>query len=187
MAPCGLRIASPLTCTRPRDLEDHPDLAMRIRGALGRTLKQLCDLPQARPDPFGRPDAFLTLYNTSKAGRPMQVAVDVKAGTLTVSVGLFGGAGFHLPRVEEALVLALSQGVALRHGGRMRAVFTPPGRQTGTPLRDRAAARLAPCHPDISDPGPYPHRQLTLCAACIDPLVGSDAHSRSRAMAARRP
>lgn len=113
-----------VVCHRPAGLEDHPDLALRLRGALGQALaERVAALP---PEPLGRSDAFTALFaGEGDAARPMAVSVDVSGEALIARVSLFGGAGWWVRRVEEALVAALAGGVALRTNGRRRVPLEP--------------------------------------------------------------
>lgn len=115
-----------ISCHRPAGLEDQPDLALRVRGALGNVLETLCDYPRARPDPFDREGAHELLYYWSAPKiqtcfGPLELAVPwviramMTSDTVMVTVRLFGEAGIHRPLVEAALILALEGGISLRN------------------------------------------------------------------------
>jgi hypothetical protein len=118
-------------CQRPSDLEDCPDLPLRIRGALGNALEALSE-DDARPDPFDRPTAHRLLFKWKpprsgliEVSTPYVVRADVRGDTVEVRVRLFGGAGFHAPTVLRALIAALDGGVSIRnHGVRARFAVT---------------------------------------------------------------
>lgn len=137
-----------IRCERPVELEETPDLALRVRGALGRHLRDMALAPR-RPDPWGRPPAWRTLFELEpprgdglELARPFVVRVDVVGDRIEVSVRLFGWSGLHVEEVGEALWNALGSGVALRPGGRFRPPFTPRSvdmaRIEGVPWRDQA-------------------------------------------------
>ncbi|MGP9820779.1 CRISPR system precrRNA processing endoribonuclease RAMP protein Cas6 [Salinarimonas sp. NSM] len=111
-----------VVAARPRGLEDHPDLPVRIRGAFGRALADRP--PPRRADPFGRPRAFDTLFGEGQAPRPFVIDVDVRGDVLIVDLRLFGAARIHADDAREALVEALAGGVALKPRG-MRVPFAP--------------------------------------------------------------
>lgn len=118
-------------CDRPSDLEDYPDLALRVRGAMGRLLRERALSPR-RADPWGRSSAWETLYllepprrDGFEVARPFVVRVDVFGDRVVAAVRLFGWAGLHVEDVAEALWNALAGGVSLRAGGRIRVPFLP--------------------------------------------------------------
>ena len=114
-------------CQRPSDLEDCPDLPLRIRGALGNALEEMC-AQNVRPDPFDRPSAHHLMFkwNPPKRGavevaRPYVIRAEVRGDIVEVRVRLFGLAGFYTPMVMRALITALDGGVSVRnHGSRAR-------------------------------------------------------------------
>ena len=56
-------------CDRPAGLEEYPDLAVRVRGAMGRLLRDQAEAP--RPiDCWGRPTAWETLYLSRRLINP---------------------------------------------------------------------------------------------------------------------
>ena len=116
-----------VVCRRPQDLENYPDLAMRIRGAFGRQLARLGPPVAHRFDPFSRPRAFDVLFGAApeRAGRPMALDADVTGATVTVELRLFGSAMFYAGQCREALLAALAGGVSIRPEGRHHVTFEP--------------------------------------------------------------
>lgn len=116
-----------VVCRRPPDLEDHPDLALRVRGALGRVLARQGPPVAHRFDPFDRPSAFKILFEESDdgRGRPFALDADVLAESVLVRLRLFGAAGFWIDQVREALLEALAGGIAFRLGGRQHVPLEP--------------------------------------------------------------
>jgi CRISPR-associated endoribonuclease Cas6 len=132
-----------VSCRRPHDLEDHPDLAIRLRGALGQALARQGSPVHGRSDPFNRPRAFDVLFGDAVApsgqlaGRPMAVAADVIGDRIEITVRLFGSAGFWINQVRDGLLDALRQGVSLRPDSRVRIPFEVLGsEQHRAGLRD---------------------------------------------------
>lgn len=119
-----------VVCRRPSGLEHHPDLAMRIRGALGRQLAVAGAPVAGRFDPFGRQGAFDLLYSQSRGpessgeqARPMAIDADVVGEHVIVEARLFGRAGFWIEQVRDGLLAALQNGVSLRLGGKTHVSF----------------------------------------------------------------
>jgi CRISPR-associated endoribonuclease Cas6 len=118
-------------CQRPSDLEECPDLPLRIRGALGNALEALC-AEDVRPDPFDRPSAHRLLYKWKpprsgliEVATPYVVRAEVRGDVVEVRLRLFGAAGYHAPMVTRALIAALENGVSIRnHGARARFAVT---------------------------------------------------------------
>lgn len=115
-------------CQRPSDLEDCPDLPLRIRGALGNALEALC-MEDVRPDPFDRPTAHRLLYKWKpprsgliEVATPYVVRAEVRGSIVEVRLRLFGAAGYHAPTVTRGLIAALDGGVSIRNQG-VRARF----------------------------------------------------------------
>lgn len=115
-------------CARPTGLEDQPDLAQRVRGALGNALEILCDIPPIRSDPFDRASAHDLLYfwtspqidtcfDSTEVAVPMVIRAEIMGNFVTIIVRLFGGARVYHPIVEAAAVMALNGGVSLRNHG----------------------------------------------------------------------
>lgn len=118
-------------CERPRDLEEQPDFALRVRGAVGRQLR-LRALDRPRRDPWGRPSAWTLLYDLEpprrdgfEVARPFTVRAVVSRDRVVATIRLFGWAGMLVEEVGEALWMALQEGVSLRAGGRRRVAFPP--------------------------------------------------------------
>jgi CRISPR-associated endoribonuclease Cas6 len=114
-------------CQRPSDLEECPDLPLRIRGALGNALEALC-ADERRPDPFDRPTAHQLMFKWKpprsgliEVSTPYVVRAEVRGDVVEVRLRLFGAAGYHAPMVTRALIAALESGVSIRnHGARAR-------------------------------------------------------------------
>jgi CRISPR-associated endoribonuclease Cas6 len=115
-----------VTGTKP--LQVQPDLAQRVRGALGNALETLCQMPPARLDPFDRASAHDLLYfwtspqvdtcfETTEVAVPMVIRADIIGNAVTIIVRLFGQARVHHPIVEAAAIMALNGGVSLRNHG----------------------------------------------------------------------
>lgn len=115
-----------LCCARPDGLEDQPDLALRVRGALGNALEELCGYAPSRPCPFVRESAHDLLYywpapQVATDFGPLEVAVpwvvraDMRAQHVTIVIRLMGEAHIHAPLVCAAALMALEGGVALRN------------------------------------------------------------------------
>jgi hypothetical protein len=112
-------------CLRPTDLQDQPDLAMRIRGAFGRALHNLAELPPLRGDPFSRPSAFSLLFGAGEGTPPFVLAAEVRQDHVVVDLRLFGEAMYFSPVCAQALEAALSSGISLTTGNRHRVPFDP--------------------------------------------------------------
>lgn len=116
-----------LVCHRPRDLEEAPDLAQRVRGALGNVLEEICHFSPRRQDPFDRETAYELLfswpnplvdtgYGRREIAVPFVILADLIGKEVHIIVRLFGGAGVHLRWVWQAAIDALQAGVSLRRG-----------------------------------------------------------------------
>ncbi|NVO14048.1 MAG: CRISPR system precrRNA processing endoribonuclease RAMP protein Cas6 [Rhodoplanes sp.] len=114
-------------CARPADLEDHPDLAMRVRGAFGRMLALAGPPVGHRHDPFDRPPPFPALFGTQDedATRPFTIDVDVLADIVQVDLRLFGSAAFWVDQCRDALLAALAGGISIKAGSRHRQPLQP--------------------------------------------------------------
>lgn len=113
-----------VTAGRPTDFQDYPELAIRIRGALGRVLHALGPPAFARRHSVARPRAWDVLFEPrgpARTAKPMTVDADVRGDLIHVCVHLFGSAGFWLPDVASALVGALESGVAIQERSRHKA------------------------------------------------------------------
>ena len=123
-----------VTCVRPSDLEECPDLPLRMRGALGNALQDLC-ADAVQHDPFDRPTAHRLMYKWKPprhglvdVATPYVVRAEVRGDVVEVRVRLFGAAGYHAPMVIRGLIAALEGGVSIRNHG-IRARFTVTGAQ----------------------------------------------------------
>ncbi|WP_284180404.1 CRISPR system precrRNA processing endoribonuclease RAMP protein Cas6 [Rhabdaerophilum sp. SD176] len=114
-----------VVCLRPPVLEDHPDLPVRIRGALGRILADMPPPMSYRHDPFNRPRAFPYLFGDAATARPLAIACDIVGRELTVTISLFGSARIWSDQVREALLQALTEGISMRTEGRVRYPLKP--------------------------------------------------------------
>ena len=117
-------------CVRPRELEDCPDLPLRMRGALGNALEAVCAHASSQRDSFGRPSAHDLMFRwkppngfSTPIATPYVIRAEVRGNLVEARVRLFGFAAFYGPVVLVALCNALSSGVSLRNYG-VRAVFT---------------------------------------------------------------
>lgn len=115
-------------CQRPSDLEDCPDLPLRVRGALGNALETLGTLDPTL-DPFDRPAAHQLMFKWKppishliEVAMPYVVRAVVRGDVVEVRVRMFGAAGFHAPAVLRGLIASLEGGVSLRNRG-VRARF----------------------------------------------------------------
>jgi len=111
---------------RPHDLEDIPDLALRIRGAFGNALARRGAPIAHRRDPFHRPPPYPALFGDEQGNRvrPFVIDADVVGNVVIVDLRLFGAAAFWADQAREALIEALADGVSLR-GGALRTPFVP--------------------------------------------------------------
>jgi hypothetical protein len=169
------------TCIRPDGLEDYPDLPQRLRGALGHALKIALPPGPARPDPFGRPHPFALLFEEAGGGppgsaRPMTIEADIHGTHVDIRLRLFGGAAYHIETVGAAMTQALIDGISLRAGGRMHAVFTPLSierQRILPPDVPRAASPCASSHPWWCAAAAAPRRGAARC--CVPPSSAASA------------
>lgn len=113
--------------TLPLDMEDQPDLAIRVRGALGQSLASLPPPVDWRRDPHGRPRAFDILYQALTPDgsglnmvKPMTVQTDLVGRKLTIRVNLVGMATYWWPDVAAGLQSAMEGGISLHGAARSR-------------------------------------------------------------------
>lgn len=113
--------------TLPSGLEDHPDLPIRLRGALGRHLATMPPPVDWRYDPHGRARAFDILYqplgqidHRTAIPKPMTVHADILGRTLRVRIVLIGAGGYWWPDVAAALQSAFDHGISLHNMGRQK-------------------------------------------------------------------
>lgn len=143
------------TCERPKGLEDGPWLPVALRGGWGRQLLAMAlEAEAAAPaDPFGRANALQAFFRSHAqltAGyavpKPFVIGVSSDARTLTVTLSLFGFAGFWRKQAREAMAAALAAGLPLRERGRMRVPYrlldVAWGRSESVPVPDQAADTL---------------------------------------------
>lgn len=124
-------------CQRPSDLEDCPDLPLRIRGALGNALEAMPADTRANAalidDPFDRPGAHRLLFKWTPpaagalgTAMPFVVRSEVRGDTVEVRLRLFGMASYLALPVMDGLIRAMEAGVSLRNHG-VRARFAVAG------------------------------------------------------------
>lgn len=120
-----------IVCRRPADLEEHPDLPVRMRGAFGQALMTMPAPVSHRFDPFGRPrplDIFFGDFTGFGGGvlpRPFVIGADVLGDHVLVRLTVFGEAAFWAVQARDAMIAALTGGISIRAEGRMRVVFDP--------------------------------------------------------------
>lgn len=118
-------------CRRPLDLEDHPDLCVRVRGAFGQSLAGMSPPVNHRRDPFGRPTPFAVLFGNFQDGqnrplpKPFVLDVDWAARNVVVRLRVVGRAMFWSEQARLALIAALARGVSIKSESRHRVVFEP--------------------------------------------------------------
>ena len=147
-----------IVCRWPNDLEDLPDLAVRIRGAFGRVLAELPPPIVHRYDPFGRPAPFAVLFGDylderrTTIAKPFVIDADVIGTEVVVRLRIFGAAMFWAAQARDAMLMALARGVAIRSESRHKVAFEPLSCNTrrieGLPLppvtRDAALRFVTP-------------------------------------------
>lgn len=110
---------------RPAEFEDHPDLPIRLRGALGRALTEI----PARAFRSGRQraTAFDILFapvgramGGNEIAKPLVVRAEIDRNRFVAEVRLVGWAGCWAPDVEGALAKALLGGIDLKDAGGLR-------------------------------------------------------------------
>lgn len=113
------------SCARPTGMEDAPNLAERIRGALGKTLEDWRNDPDIR-DREGFAEAHDALFfwisctvigprTSLEVAPPMVISAQMDAHYVVVRLRLFGFARVYAPAVFIALGAALNGGVKLRN------------------------------------------------------------------------
>jgi CRISPR-associated endoribonuclease Cas6 len=112
---------------RPDGLQGYPELAVRLRGAFGRILREFGPPILHRHDPAARPRAFDVLFQpllapgmVEKIAKPIVVHADVIGERLIARAGLIGMAGFWQPDAAAALLGALEGGVSLWEDGKFK-------------------------------------------------------------------
>lgn len=112
---------------RPEGLQGYPELAVRLRGAFGRVLKEFGPPILDRYDPAARPRAFDVLFEPfiapgtpAKIAKPLVVHADVVGQRVVARAGLIGMAGFWQPDAAAALVGALEGGLSLWEDGKLK-------------------------------------------------------------------
>lgn len=120
-----------IVCRRPRALEFHPDMAVRIRGAFGRALAELPPPVVHRHDPFSRPPAFKVLWEAfrDEVGRelpkPFVIDVDIGGNEIIVVLRVFGLAQYWAGLARDALLMALDGGVSIKTDSKIHVQFEP--------------------------------------------------------------
>lgn len=114
-----------LTAPWPEGLEDGPDLAGRLRGALGPALLDCAS---------GTPSGFQLCFRANavwarglEVPKPFTLVCERTGSMMVVRLVLFGFAGAWAGEVIEALILALRRGVRSRFGGKVFVRTAPSG------------------------------------------------------------
>ncbi len=121
------------TCERPPDMEDHPELSERLRGAFGAALHRQRQPVTAtgRLRPHARDVLFAPLGRDAagvEIAKPFIVRGWISRQSLIVEVRLFGWAAAWQREAASAMLDALQSGIALRGGGHaMRCVVHAEG------------------------------------------------------------
>jgi hypothetical protein len=141
-----------VTCRRPKNFADYPELSVRVRGAFGRALAAI---PPSVAGGWSLPPAFAILF--APAGRwaaglevpkPFVMRAWTEHDALVAEVSLFGMAGVFIDDAEAALVACLEKGIALgpesQHRVQLEVTSVGRSRSDGVVLPDRpVAASLA--------------------------------------------
>lgn len=109
-----------LHCVTPDHIVERPDLNLRLRGALGRSLFHYGALIKSRADPFNRPTPFEFLYGSygffdprTPFPKPIALRGDIRGKSMTVTMHLLGYARIYAMAAMEAMVQALEGGISL--------------------------------------------------------------------------
>lgn len=133
-------------CRRPPEMQDYPELPVRLRGAFGRALYAM----PPRFDRRGQPllparevlfDSIVPAASGVDVGKPFVIRALVDHQHIIVELRLFGMAAKWLDEAVVAMVAALEGGIALRPEQSLwvplvvEDVLTASGRLTGPPVR----------------------------------------------------
>jgi hypothetical protein len=104
-----------VTVAKPPDFAVYPDIAVRLRGALGNKLYRMGPPPSRWRNSKPRPKAWDALLEDAGYGvaKPLTVQAEHSTGTLTAVVRLAGVASYWQPDVLAAMVAAFDEGIAL--------------------------------------------------------------------------
>lgn len=121
------RLRIEIVCERPRDFDDGPGLAQRIRGAWGEALGEtfVACAPGGDATPFALLDLLFGSAGRLRHGdeRPKcyVIAAEVRGAELVVAVTLFGFPGYWAAQAADALCRALGGGIKVAQRGLARA------------------------------------------------------------------
>jgi len=130
LAPLWRRMRIELHCRCPRDFEDGPDLAGRVRGAFGRQLLAMEGATHLRSTQDAAHyaslyDILFTIHGRLHAAierpKPWVLSAERVGADLRVELTLFGFAGFWAAPAAQALCDALVGGIAIAPESRVRA------------------------------------------------------------------
>ena len=112
-------------CKRPANMQEFPDLATRLRGALGRSLYVQSQDWYAHHDAFNRLSPYDFLFGDhgnfephASLPKPYAIKSLIQADTLSVKIILIGHAQYYAPFVQEAMANALTEGIKLSETGK---------------------------------------------------------------------
>lgn len=113
-----------VVCRRPQGLEDYPDLSLRLRGAVGRKLREL---PPPRRWSVQLPPPYAVLFspvarlpNRSELPKPLIIRASVTGDTVVAEARLVGWAAPYTDAAAAALIAALEDGISLSSSSRQR-------------------------------------------------------------------
>lgn len=108
---------------RPLDFQDFPDLAVRVRGAMGTMLYRMGPPPPARAGGSVSLRAWDVVMEpfTPAAAKPSTVFASAEGNRVIAGVNLIGHAAFWRPDIEAALVAAFDAGMKLNGEGQVLA------------------------------------------------------------------
>lgn len=116
-----------ITCACPPSLAEFPDLNVRLRGALGRTLHDYGALVQHRHDPFNRPSPYDLLYRShgmlnvrTPIPKPIVVRGYIQETAFIIKIHLVGNAQIYAKAAATSMIEALEQGISLTENARCR-------------------------------------------------------------------
>lgn len=112
--------------TAPPGFDTGPSLPGRLRGALGRALRQRSPSPALarRMSLFDIPDAAQALFMATDMGRPYTLFVETQGRDIRLILRLFGRASVWSCDIEAALAAALADGIGIAPLSRVKARFS---------------------------------------------------------------